>query len=117
LLRLSDEEDERAVAALTKQAEYIGKGLRLISATLAPELILIAGDIVAAWTHFGPVIEEAFSNVALAGLKPRLTPIHEAEVARLRGAAILVLLRRSSQCEVKPSTPKPRQRASETKKR
>lgn len=101
LMRLAGEEDENAVAALTKQAEYIGKGLRLISATLAPELILIAGDIVAAWTQFGPVIEEAFSNAVLAGLKPRLTPIHEAEVARLRGAAILVLLRRSSQGEVK----------------
>jgi predicted NBD/HSP70 family sugar kinase len=117
LMRLAGEEDEHAVAALTKQAEYIGKGLRLISATLAPELILIAGDIVAAWTQFAPVIEEAFSNVVLAGLKPRLTPIHEAEVARLRGAAILVLLRRSSQGEVKVLKREPRRIASGQKRR
>jgi predicted NBD/HSP70 family sugar kinase len=117
LMRLAGEEDEHAVAALTKQAEYIGKGLRLISATLAPELILIAGDIVAAWTQFAPVIEEAFSNAVLAGLKPRLTPIHEAEVARLRGAAILVLLRRSSQGEVKVLKREPRRIASGQKKR
>jgi predicted NBD/HSP70 family sugar kinase len=117
LMRLAGEEDEHAVAALTKQAEYIGKGLRLISATLAPELILIAGDIVAAWTQFGPVIEEAFSNAVLAGLKPRLTPIHEAEVARLRGAAILVLLRRSSQGEVKVLKREPRRIAPGQKKR
>jgi predicted NBD/HSP70 family sugar kinase len=112
LLQLAGEEDKHAIAALTKQAEYIGKGLRLISATLAPQLILIAGDIVAAWTQFGPVIEDAFSKVALAGLKPRLAPIHEAEVARLRGAAILVLLRRSSQGEVKPLKREPRRIAS-----
>jgi predicted NBD/HSP70 family sugar kinase len=117
LMRLAGEEDEHAVAALTKQAEYIGRGLRLISATLAPELILIAGDIVAAWTQFGPVVEEAFSNVVLAGLKPRLTPIHEAEVARLRGAAILVLLRRSSQGEAKVLKREPRRIASGQKKR
>jgi predicted NBD/HSP70 family sugar kinase len=117
LMRLAGEEDEHAVAALTKQAEYIGKGLRLISATLAPELILIAGDIVAAWAQFGPVIEEAFSNVVLAGLKSRLTPIHEAEVARLRGAAILVLLRRSSQGEMKVLNREPRRIASGQKKR
>jgi len=100
LLRLAGEEDEKAVAALTRQAEYVGKGLRLISATLAPEVILIAGDIVAAWGRLAPVIEKAFSGSILAGLKPRLMPTHEAEVARLRGAAIVVLQRRSSVREV-----------------
>jgi predicted NBD/HSP70 family sugar kinase len=95
LLRLAGEEDEKAIAALTRQAEYVGKGLRLISATLAPEVILIAGDIVAAWGRLAPVIEKAFAGSILAGLKPRLMPTHEAEVARLRGAAI-VLQRRSS---------------------
>ena len=96
LLRLAEEEDAQAIAALTRQAEFIGKGLRMISAALAPEIILIAGDIVAAWHRFGPVIEKAFAECALDGLKPRLMPTHEAEVARLRGAAILVLQRRSS---------------------
>jgi predicted NBD/HSP70 family sugar kinase len=96
LLRLAGEEDPKAVAALTKQAEYVGHGLRIISATLAPEVILIAGDIVASWGRLGPVIEKAFAESILAGLKPKLMPTHEAEVARLRGAAILVLQRRSS---------------------
>jgi predicted NBD/HSP70 family sugar kinase len=96
LLRLAGEEDPKAIAALIKQAEYVGRGLRMISATLAPEVILIAGDIVASWGRLAPVIEKAFSESTLAGLKPRLMPTHEAEVARLRGAAILVLQRRSS---------------------
>ena len=96
LLRLASEEDAKAIAALTRQAEFVGRGLRIISAALAPEVILIAGDIIAAWARLGPVIEKAFSGSILAGLKPRLVPTHEAEVARLRGAAILVLQRRSS---------------------
>jgi len=96
LLRLAGDEDAKAIAALTKQAEYVGHGLRTISAALAPEVILIAGDIVASWARLAPVIEKALSESSLAGLKPRLMPTHEAEVGRLRGAAILVLQRRSS---------------------
>jgi predicted NBD/HSP70 family sugar kinase len=96
LLRLAGEEDPKAIAALTRQAEYVGLGLRTISAVLAPEVILIAGDIVSAWARLAPVIEKALSDASLAGIKPRLMPTHEAEIARLRGAAILVLQRRSS---------------------
>jgi predicted NBD/HSP70 family sugar kinase len=96
LFRLASEEDAKAIAALTKQAEYVGRGLRTITAALAPEIILIAGDIVAAWARLAPVIEKALSEASLTGLKPRLKPTHEAEVARLRGAAILVVQRRSS---------------------
>ncbi len=54
LLRLAEENDKYALDALTRQAEYIGRGLRLICATLAPEMILIAGDIVSSWPRFGP---------------------------------------------------------------
>jgi predicted NBD/HSP70 family sugar kinase len=100
LLRLAGEEDAAAIAALTKQAEYVGKGLRLISAALAPEVILITGDIVGAWARLGPVIEKTLSQSTLAGVRPRLMPTHEPEVARLRGAAIVVLQRRSSSAEM-----------------
>jgi predicted NBD/HSP70 family sugar kinase len=96
LLRLADEEDPKAIAALIRQAEYVGQGLRTISAALAPEVILIAGEIVSAWARLAPVIEKALSDSSLAGIRPRLMPTHEAEIARLRGAAILVLQRRSS---------------------
>jgi predicted NBD/HSP70 family sugar kinase len=99
LLRLAEDLDQDAISALSMQAEYIGKGLRLISAALAPEVILIAGEIVASWTHFGPMIQKAFTGSALPGIMPRLMPTYETEVAELRGAAILVLQRRSSQSE------------------
>lgn len=99
LLRLAGEEDPAAIAALTRQAEYVGKGLRLISASLAPEMILISGDIVGAWSLLGPVIEKSFAGSALADVRPRIMPTHEAETANLRGAAILVMQRRSSAAE------------------
>lgn len=99
LMRLANDEDPAAIAALVKQAEYVGKGLRIISAALAPEMILIAGDIVGAWQRLQPVIERSFAESTLADVRPKILPTHEAEVANLRGAAILVLQRRSSAME------------------
>ena len=108
LLRLASEEDAKAIAALTKQAEYIGRGLRIITAALAPEVILIAGDIVAAWGRLAPVIEKAFAQSIRSSWRPRFMPTHEAEVGRLRGAAILVLQRRSSNGEATEAKRMPR---------
>jgi predicted NBD/HSP70 family sugar kinase len=109
LLSLAGEDDPKAVAALTRQAEYVGLGLRTISVALAPEVILIAGDIVSAWARVAPVIEKALADSSIAGIKPRLRPTHEAEIARLRGAAILVLQRRSSAGEA-PEVKRPPRR-------
>ena len=55
LLQLVQDGDPNAVKALTEQAVALGRGLRLITATLSPELILVVGDITAAWERFGPV--------------------------------------------------------------
>jgi predicted NBD/HSP70 family sugar kinase len=93
LLRLAEEENPAAIHALEKQATYIGKGLRMVTAALAPELILIDGDVTSAWSRFAPIIEKELRELALAGKPPRLEPTHEGEVARLRGAAALLLHR------------------------
>lgn len=97
LLSAAEGGDPQAVEALRRQAAAIGRGMRLILAGLSPEVILVAGDVTSAWHRFGPVIEEYIAKLTLAGAPPRLMPTHEGEVARLRGAAALVLQRRSSQ--------------------
>ncbi len=96
LLELADQRNPAAVSALIRQAGFIGKGLRLISAPLAPQRILVAGDIIARWPLVGPVIEKAFSQSALGDLQPRIVPTHQADVANLRGAAMLVLRRHAN---------------------
>ncbi len=97
LLSAAEGGDPHAVEALKRQASAIGRGMRLILAGLSPEVILVAGDVTSAWHRFGPIIEEHIARLTLAGSPPRLMPTHEGEVARLRGAAALVLQRRSSQ--------------------
>ena len=93
LLGLADEGDAHAKEALKKQATYIGRGMRMITAALSPELILIAGDITSVWEQFAPVIRKEVSASILGGKPPRIEPSHEGEVARLRGAAALIFQR------------------------
>ncbi|MGA2649936.1 MAG: ROK family transcriptional regulator [Terracidiphilus sp.] len=93
LLNMADD-DRHAAQALAKQALYIGRGLRMIIAGLAPGVILVAGDITSAWHRFGPIIEKESADRLLAGTPPRIIPTHEGEIARLRGAAALVFQRR-----------------------
>jgi hypothetical protein len=67
----------------------------MVTAALSPELILVAGDVTSAWSRFAPIIEKELADLTLSGRPPRLLPTHEGEVARLRGAAALLLQRHS----------------------
>jgi predicted NBD/HSP70 family sugar kinase len=93
LLNLAEEGDPAAAQALTTQAMWIGRGLRMLIASVSPSTILIAGDLTSAWHRFGPVIEKEVADVTLAGAPPLIRPTHEGEIARLRGAAALVFQR------------------------
>ena len=93
LLNRAEEGDSAAVQALTTQAMWIGRGLRMVIASVSPSVILIAGDLTSAWHRFGPVIEKEATDLTLAGSSPRIRPSHEGEIARLRGAAALVFQR------------------------
>ncbi len=98
---LAEEGDAHAVAAMKEQARNIGRGLRLITAALSPEVIFIAGDITVVWGLVGPVIEAEMRGTMLAGDAPRLVPSEEGGLARLRGASALVLQRHSGKREVR----------------
>jgi predicted NBD/HSP70 family sugar kinase len=95
LLHLAEEEDPAALAALTRQATCLGRGLRLVTSALSPEVILIAGDITTSWARFGPIIQAEVEATMLAGDAPQLGITNDGEFARLRGAAAVVLQRHS----------------------
>ncbi|HEX7158448.1 MAG TPA: ROK family protein [Edaphobacter sp.] len=95
LLNMAEDGDENAIAALTKQATYLGQGLRLITTALSPEVILFTGDLTTSWGRFGPVVEAELSHQMLAGTPPRVMITTDGELSRLRGAGALVLQRHS----------------------
>jgi predicted NBD/HSP70 family sugar kinase len=95
LLRMAEEGDTAATTALTRQVTWLGRGLRLITASLAPEVILITGDITSSWSRFGPVVQAEMEKTMLTGPAPRLGITNDGELSRLHGAAAVVLQRHS----------------------
>jgi predicted NBD/HSP70 family sugar kinase len=94
LLSLADEGDSDAVAALDQMARYLGRGMRMIVAGLAPERIIVVGDLTRSWHRFGPVLEAEIQAQVLPGAgTPELIGAAEDGIARLRGTVALVLQR------------------------
>jgi predicted NBD/HSP70 family sugar kinase len=92
LLSRADQGDTRAANALEKMAHYLGRGMRMIVAGLAPERIVVVGELTRSWNRFGGVIEaEVQAQVLPGGCAPRLVPAYEDGMARLRGTIALVL--------------------------
>lgn len=92
---MAEEGDTKAIAAISRQATYLGRGLRLITSALSPEMILIAGDLATSWARFGPIVQGELEKTMLAGPAPVLGITKDGELSRLRGAAAVVLQRHS----------------------
>jgi predicted NBD/HSP70 family sugar kinase len=92
LLSRAEHGDTRAASALETMAQYLGRGMRMIVAGLAPERIVVVGDLTRSWHRFGSVIEaEVQAQVLPGGCAPQLVPAYEDGMARLRGTVALVL--------------------------
>jgi predicted NBD/HSP70 family sugar kinase len=82
--------DENAIKALEKMASFLGRGLRMIASALAPNEIIIVGDITTAWYMFGPHVEAELKQNSLSKV-PKIRPSFEGNTARLRSAVALVM--------------------------
>jgi predicted NBD/HSP70 family sugar kinase len=92
LLSLADQGDHKAAKALETMAHFLGRGMRMVVAGLDPEQIVIVGDLTRSWHRFGPVIQAEVQAQGLSGgVAPKLIPVHEDGMARLRGTVALVL--------------------------
>jgi len=90
LLGLAEAGDVAALAALEKMVRALGRGIRMIIAGLAPEEIVIVGEITRLWRRFAPAIEAEVGTGFLVGRPPLVRPA-EGSTARLRGTVALVL--------------------------
>lgn len=91
LPRLADRGDVRAAEALDRMARYLGVGLSNLAVGLDPDVIVIVGEVTAAWSRIGPVVEDILRARALAPPMTRLVPTDSAAQPRLRGAVTLVV--------------------------
>jgi predicted NBD/HSP70 family sugar kinase len=91
LLDLAQAGDLRALRSIDKMTTYLARGLAMLSAGLAPEVIIIVGDCTALWSRIRPLLESQLIAKAFTPHTPRIVAALDGDVARLRGAAALVL--------------------------
>jgi predicted NBD/HSP70 family sugar kinase len=90
LIALWQSGDRSATRALEEVATNLGRGIRMIASALAPQEIVIVGDIVSAWDLCGPIAQAELSRNSLSR-STVLRPSSEGAQARLRSAVALVL--------------------------
>jgi predicted NBD/HSP70 family sugar kinase len=91
VLRLAEGGDAAALEALDRTAHYLGVGLAPIITGLAPQVVVIVGEVTAAWSRIGPVVERIVRERTLPTMEPRIVPTDPATQPRLRGAVTLVV--------------------------
>jgi len=91
LVRLASEGDRHAAGALDSVATYFGIGLAGLITGLSPDVVVIVGEITAAWDRVGPIVADVVKRRALPPLATRIFPAQIAIQPRLRGAATLVV--------------------------
>jgi predicted NBD/HSP70 family sugar kinase len=120
LCHRAEKGDKAALEALQQQATAIGRGLRMVTAALSPEVVSFAGEITLAWPTVEPILTAECSQTLLAGDPPRLLSAGDGEVAHLLGGAAVVLQRhsgyyrsRNPKKERPPATPAAKQARSQ----
>jgi predicted NBD/HSP70 family sugar kinase len=91
LLELAIGGDLRALRSIDKMMTYLARGLTILVAGLAPEVVIIVGDCTALWPRILPLLESQLIAKSLTPQTPRVVAAMDGDAARLRGAAALVL--------------------------
>ena len=91
LLRRADSGDARAIEALDRMGQYLGAGLATIVSGLAPQVIVVIGEVTSAWDRIGPIVADVLRRRALNETPTRVVPTDHKTQPRLRGAVTLVV--------------------------
>jgi predicted NBD/HSP70 family sugar kinase len=91
LLALAQQGDAKAGQALDRMAHYLGVGLAMLANGCAPEVIVLVGDVTAAWARVSPIINAVLKQHSHGLISPRLVPTDPATEPRLQGAVMLIL--------------------------
>ncbi len=93
LLRLAQQGDGKAVDALQQMAKYLGLGIAPLVSGLAPDMIVIVGEVTRAWEEVGPIIKDTVRRHSFTRAETQIVPSDPITQPRLRGTIALVLLK------------------------
>ncbi len=91
VLELAEQGDLKALEALDTMAKYLGQGIAMLVTGLAPEAIVVVGEVTRAWDRVGPIITDVVRRRSLTHARTKITASGPAPQPRLRGIIALVL--------------------------
>ncbi len=91
ILRLAEQRDAKAVDAITRMGHYLGIGIAQLISGLAPEVIVVVGEVTRLWDQINPVITQVVKSRCSTHAKTRIMPKNPSVEPRLLGTIALVL--------------------------
>lgn len=91
VLRLAEQNDTKAVQAIEKLARHLGAGIALLITGIAPDAVVVIGEVTRLWSKIGPIIDETVRSRARSGAITQIFPTDPSTQPRLRGTIALVL--------------------------
>lgn len=91
ILRLVGQGDPKAANALNRMAHHLGVGLAMLVTGLAPDVLVVVGEVTRAWDRVGPIVEQAVKARSFTHATTRILPTDPDAQPRLRGTVALVM--------------------------
>jgi predicted NBD/HSP70 family sugar kinase len=91
VLRLAEQGDPKAIEAINEMARYLGAGLALLVTGMAPDIIVVVGEVTRLWSSIGPLISEVVKQRSFSHAATRIVPTDPSAEPRLLGTIALVL--------------------------
>jgi predicted NBD/HSP70 family sugar kinase len=91
VLQLAEQGDPQATEALNRMAHYLGKGISMLVAGLAPDVIVVVGDVARAWDKVGPIVTNVVKQSSSTHANTKIMASGLVPQPRLRGIIALVL--------------------------
>jgi predicted NBD/HSP70 family sugar kinase len=91
VLNLARQGDARATEAIDQMAHYLGVGTALLVTGLAPDVIVLVGEVTRLWDRIGPKVEGIVAARNPTQAKTRIVRTDPSAQPRLRGTIALVL--------------------------
>jgi len=91
VLRRAEQGDTKAQEALDRMGHYLGAGLAMLMTALAPEIIVVIGDVTQAWPRVSRAINSVLRQRLSTRPSTRILPTDPAAQPRLLGTIALVL--------------------------
>jgi len=91
ILRLVQQGDAKACKALDQMAHYLGSGIAMLITGLAPDALVVVGEVTRAWDRVGPIVAQAVKQRSFTHAGTQILPTDPEAQPRLRGTIALVL--------------------------